>query len=76
MYKYLLLLGIFLGSCCNRKVTVQSYSVIKTWQEKNINVLSEISPKYLALLSNNDTIPCTTNTRIGEVVVYKYYILK
>jgi hypothetical protein len=72
MYKYLLLLSIILGSCCNRKATIQSYSVIKTWQEKNVGVLSEISPKYLALLSNNDTIPCTKNVKIGDKICYHY----
>lgn len=72
MYKYLLFLTIILGSCCNRKTTVQSYSVVKVWKEKNTSELTKISPKFIALLSNNDTVSCTTNTRIGDVIVYKY----
>jgi hypothetical protein len=70
--KTLLFCLLFLTSCCRYKVKVQSYSVVKTWQKKNISIHDYISPKFLALLSNNDTVPCTTNTRVGDVIVYKY----
>lgn len=73
MYKYLLLLSVFLGSCCNRKTAVQSYTVVKVWQEKNVKVLSEISPKFLALLSNKDTVPCLKTTKPGDKICYKTY---
>jgi len=70
--KILIFSALFMGSCCRHKVKVQSYSVVKTWQKKNISIHDYISPKFLALLSNNDTVPCTTNTRVGDVIVYKY----
>jgi hypothetical protein len=73
MYKYLLLLSIVLGSCCNRKTAVQSYTVVKVWQEKNVSEVTKISPKFLALLSNKDTVPCLKTTKVGDKICYKTY---
>jgi len=76
MYKLLLILGLLVSGCCQKKVKVQSYAVVKTWEKNNVSIHNEISPNFLALLSNNDTVPCTSFTRIGDTVTYKYYTLK
>lgn len=59
---------------CNQptEVKVENFVVQKVWTEKISINPTEIRTKCLALLSNNDTVPCTTNTRVGDVIVYKY----
>ena len=60
----------------NHKAVVackKSYSVVKVYKADPTNVHQEISPRYIAILSNLDTITCNRNTRVGDSVIFMYY---
>jgi len=62
-----------LVACGSSKVDhCDAYSVIKTWKERPINIHDEMSPKYKAVLSNGDTIPCDSYTQVGDTIYYTY----
>ena len=81
MHKYLFILGLVLLSCNQNldtkyEVKIQTHKIVKKLKKNPTSIYEEISPKYVALLSNGDTVPCYPNARIGSTVYYKFYKLK
>lgn len=54
-------------------VTVEGYVITKVWKKKAYSIHDEMSPRFQALLDNNDTVPCSSNNRVGDSVFYKFY---
>lgn len=64
---------LILTACGSSKVDhCDAYAVIKTWKERPISIHDEMSPKYKAILSNGDTIPCDSYTQVGDTIYYTY----
>ncbi len=60
----------------NRKMVVackKSYGIVRVYKANPTNIHQEISPRYIAILSNLDTITCNKNTRVGDSVIFMYY---
>lgn len=60
----------------NRKVVVackKSYGIVRVYKANPTNIHQEISPRYIAILSNLDTITCNKNTCVGDSVIFMYY---
>ena len=73
MKKFVILLVVL--TSCTKTVTVvkqEGFEIVKTWKVCPISVHDEISPKYRALLSNGDTILCSSVARVGDSVYYQY----
>jgi hypothetical protein len=69
----ILLLVSTLFSCRESKVEhCDAYAVIKTWKVRPVSIHDEITPKYQAVLSNGDTIPCDNYTKAGDTIYYTY----
>jgi hypothetical protein len=57
-----------------KNVTMTGYVITKVWKKKAYSIHDEMSPRFQALLDNNDTVPCSSNNRVGDSVFYKFYI--
>jgi len=62
-----------LFACSTGKVDhCDAYAVTQTWKERPVSIHDEMTPKYKAVLSNGDTIPCSANTSVGDTIYYTY----
>jgi hypothetical protein len=67
--------AIMFTACETRKpesITVEKFSVVKTYRVQPISIHDEMTPRWKAVLSNKDTVPCTGNTRVGDSIIYKF----
>ena len=67
-----LILLVSLVGCTTTVTKEESFVIVDTWQEYPVSVHQEISPRNKALLNNGDTVPCSSNAKIGDTVYYKY----
>lgn len=75
-FKYYLAGLIFLLGCTahgNRVDRIEKHIVIKTFKVRPVSVHDAINPRYRAILSNGDTVPCGVNRSIGDTITYIYY---
>ena len=47
------------------------YVIVSKFRQNPKSVHEEISPKWRAILSNGDTIPCNKYSALGDTVVYQ-----
>ena len=76
--RFFIILLIGLVGCTGTvtKDKQEAHVIVKVWWVPPVNVHQEMSPRYKALLSNGDTVPCSPQARIGDTVYYKYYKVK
>lgn len=70
---------ILLLSCSSHSEqteVLEGHMIIKIWKKQPVNVHEEISPKYRALLSNGDTVPCPKTAHVGDSIYYRRVIRK
>lgn len=75
-FKYCLALGLFIIGCQakSRPVhRVENHKVIEIIRFAPRSIHDEISPKTKAVLSNGDTVPCTSYRQVGDIITYIYY---
>ena len=63
---------ILIGCSEPKDVEVQKFVIKDIWTEKSSLNPSDIRTKFIALLSNGDTISCTVNTKVGDTIYYNY----
>jgi hypothetical protein len=67
--------AIMFTSCETRKpesIVIKKFAVVKTYRVQPISIHDEMSPRWKAVLSNTDTVPCTGHTRVGDSITYKF----
>lgn len=72
----ILLIGLV---SCNGTVTKnkqESHVIVKIWWSPSLDFYNNGTPRYKALLSNGDTVPCSPEAREGDTIYYKYYKIK
>lgn len=70
---------LLLASCSSNTVTqeiLEGHMIVKVWKKEPVGIHEEVSPKYRALLSNGDTVPCSKSAHIGDSVYYRRIIKK
>lgn len=72
----ILILGLVGCTGTVTKDKQEAHVIMKVWWVPPANFHQEMSPRYNALLSNGDTVPCSPQARVGDTVYYKYYKVK
>jgi hypothetical protein len=70
---------LLLISCSSNIVTqeiLEGHRILKVWKKEPVSIHDEVSPKYRALLSNGDTVPCSKQANVGDSVYYRRVIRK
>jgi hypothetical protein len=70
---------LILASCSSntvRQEILEGHMIMKIWKKQPANIHEEISPKYRALLSNGDTVPCSKSAHVGDSMYYRRIIKK
>jgi hypothetical protein len=70
---------LLLISCSSNTVTqeiLEGHMIMKIWKKQPVGLHEEVSPKYRALLSNGDTVPCSKDAHVGDSVYYRRIIKK
>lgn len=52
---------------------VEHHVITEIIKKKTVSIHDEISPRYRAVLSNGDTVPCADYRQIGDTITYIYY---
>ena len=60
-----------LESATKTTVYETRYVIVSKFRQNPKSVHEEISPKWRAILSNGDTIPCNKYSALGDTVVYQ-----
>ena len=60
-----------LESATKTTVYETRYVIVRKFRQNPKSVHEEISPKWRAILSNGDTIPCNKYSALGDTVVYQ-----
>ena len=60
-----------LESATKTTVYETRYVIVSKFRQNPKSVPEEISPKWRAILSNGDTIPCNKYSALGDTVVYQ-----
>lgn len=62
---------------CSKSTELESYiqevkkgEIVKIFRQKPSNIHEEISPKYYAITSENDTISCSRYSKIGSTIYF------
>jgi hypothetical protein len=74
IFVILLLIG-----CSSNTVTqeiLEGHMIVKVWKKEPVGIHEEVSPKYRAILSNGDTVPCSKYAHVGDSVYYRRIIKK
>lgn len=53
-------------------VAIERFKVIEVYKKRPISVHDEINPSWNAVLSNGDTVPCSSYTQVGDSITYKF----
>jgi len=70
---------LLLINCSSNTVTqeiLEGHMIVKIWKKQPVGIHEEMSPKYKALLSNGDTVPCSKHAHVGDSVYYRRVIRK
>ena len=75
-FKYLMVLALVLIGCQMkaRKIDhVEKHVITEIIRKTPISIHDEISPRFRAVLSNGDTVPCADYRQVGDTITYIYY---
>lgn len=75
-YIFVILLLVSCSSHTDKQEILEGHMITKIWKKQPVGVHEEISPKYRALLSNGDTVPCSKYAHVGDSVYYRRIIKK
>ena len=78
--KFIFVALLFLYSCSEPTTkshyTLQSregHIITKIIEQTPVNIHDEISPKYRAILDNQDTVVCVSSAHVGDTIFYVFY---
>jgi len=70
----LLLIGVLASGCTQQAPSkIEKHLVVKVFIKRPVSVHDQISPRFYAVLDNEDTVPVGPRTRAGDTITYKYY---
>jgi hypothetical protein len=75
-FKYLISFALILVGCQMkaRKIDhVEKHVITEIIRKNPVSIHDEISPRFRAVLSNGDTVPCTDYRQVGDTITYIYY---